>query len=81
LSAGPSYACQRDYPTGNDLAHPPPWLFDCSNGRDVDKLDTVKFEFDPQKSETNKAKHGIDFIEAQALWKSKHVLLYAKSFR
>ncbi|HKA39797.1 MAG TPA: BrnT family toxin [Burkholderiales bacterium] len=26
------------------------------------------FEFDPQKSAANHAKHGIDFIEAQALW-------------
>ena len=38
----------------------------------------MKFEFDPQKSAINKAKHGIDFIEAQALWKSKHVRLGAK---
>ena len=38
----------------------------------------MDFEFDLQKSETNKAKHGIDFVEAQALWKSKHVLLGAK---
>jgi uncharacterized protein len=38
----------------------------------------VKFEFDPQKSAINKAKHGIDFIEAQVLWKSKHVSLGAK---
>jgi uncharacterized DUF497 family protein len=38
----------------------------------------VQFEFDPRKSESNKAKHGIDFIEAQALWKSKHMLLAAK---
>jgi uncharacterized protein len=38
----------------------------------------VEFEFDPQKSETNKAKHGIDFVEAQALWRLKHVLLGAK---
>jgi uncharacterized DUF497 family protein len=38
----------------------------------------VEFEFDPLKSETNKAKHGIDFVEAQALWRSKHVLLGAK---
>lgn len=38
----------------------------------------MEFEFDPSKSESNKAKHGIDFIEAQALWKSKHVLLSAK---
>jgi uncharacterized DUF497 family protein len=26
------------------------------------------FEFDPVKSARNKAKHGIDFVEAQALW-------------
>jgi uncharacterized DUF497 family protein len=38
----------------------------------------VDFEFDPRKSKTNKAKHGIDFVEAQELWKSKHVLLGAK---
>lgn len=29
---------------------------------------TALFEFDEAKSRTNKAKHGIDFIEAQALW-------------
>ena len=28
----------------------------------------MKFEFDPKKSDTNKAKHDIDFIEAQELW-------------
>ena len=28
----------------------------------------MKFEFDPSKSKNNKKKHGIDFIEAQALW-------------
>jgi len=27
----------------------------------------MEFEFDPQKSEANKKKHGIDFYEAQAL--------------
>ncbi len=26
------------------------------------------FEFDPKKSDSNKKKHGIDFIEAQELW-------------
>ena len=26
------------------------------------------FEFDEAKSRANKAKHGVDFIEAQALW-------------
>lgn len=28
----------------------------------------MKFEFDPAKSVANKDKHGIDFVEAQALW-------------
>ncbi len=28
----------------------------------------MEFEFDVVKSRANKAKHGIDFIEAQALW-------------
>ena len=28
----------------------------------------MEFEFDSAKSAANKAKHGIDFVEAQALW-------------
>jgi len=28
----------------------------------------MNIEFDPGKSDTNKIKHGIDFIEAQELW-------------
>jgi uncharacterized DUF497 family protein len=28
----------------------------------------LRFDFDPAKSTANKAKHGIDFVEAQALW-------------
>jgi hypothetical protein len=28
----------------------------------------MEFEFEPAKSSSNKAKHGIDFYEAQALW-------------
>ena len=28
----------------------------------------MKFEFGSEKSEANKAKHGIDFVEGQALW-------------
>ena len=28
----------------------------------------MEFEFDPRKSASNKRKHGIDFVEAQALW-------------
>jgi len=34
----------------------------------------MNFEFDPTKSDTNKNKHGIDFIEAQALWKDADLL-------
>jgi uncharacterized DUF497 family protein len=29
----------------------------------------MDFEFDPEKSKKNKAKHGIDFVEVQELWK------------
>ncbi|MEA3246761.1 MAG: BrnT family toxin [Gemmatimonadota bacterium] len=28
----------------------------------------MDFEYDPAKSDANRAKHGIDFEEAQALW-------------
>lgn len=28
----------------------------------------MEFEFDPAKSASNKNKHGLDFVEAQALW-------------
>ena len=28
----------------------------------------MDFEFDPAKSVVNQAKHGIDFVAAQALW-------------
>lgn len=28
----------------------------------------IEFEFDEAKSRANKAKHGIDFVEAQVLW-------------
>ena len=31
-------------------------------------MSIMEFEFDPEKSEANKRKHGIDFVEAQALW-------------
>jgi uncharacterized protein len=30
--------------------------------------DPVEFEFDEARSRANKAKHGIDFVEAQVLW-------------
>jgi uncharacterized DUF497 family protein len=28
----------------------------------------MRFGFDPAKSAANKAKHGIDFVEGQAIW-------------
>ena len=34
----------------------------------------MDFEFDPRKSKRNKQKHGIDFIEAQALWDDPDLL-------
>jgi uncharacterized DUF497 family protein len=34
----------------------------------------MNFEFDPVKSEINKNKHGIDFIDAQALWSDPDLL-------
>jgi uncharacterized protein len=32
------------------------------------------FEFDTAKSESNRAKHGIDFVEAQSLWNDPMLL-------
>lgn len=34
----------------------------------------MEFEFDEAKSKSNKAKHGIDFVEAQALWDDPELL-------
>ena len=34
----------------------------------------VSFEFDPAKSESNRTKHGIDFVEAQSLWNDPMLL-------
>ena len=34
----------------------------------------MDFEFDSAKSETNKNKHGIDFIDAKALWNDPDLL-------
>ncbi len=34
----------------------------------------MDFEFDPWKSERNREKHGIDFVEAQALWDDPDLL-------
>ena len=32
------------------------------------------FEFDGAKSQSNRAKHGIDFVQAQALWSDPMLL-------
>ena len=34
----------------------------------------MPLEYDPTKSTTNKAQHGIDFEEAQVLWKDTRML-------
>gem|GEM_PF-531529 len=34
----------------------------------------MKFEYDSNKSEANKEKHGIDFNEAQSLWNDENLL-------
>ena len=34
----------------------------------------MEFEYDPKKSAANKHKHGIDFVEAQALWDDADLL-------
>ena len=31
----------------------------------------MEFEFDEDKSRANKAKHGLDFVDAQALWEDE----------
>jgi uncharacterized DUF497 family protein len=40
----------------------------------------MEFEFDPAKSESNREKHGIDFVEAQELWDdTNHLIVPARS--
>ena len=34
----------------------------------------MDFEFDEDKSRTNKQKHGIDFVKAQAVWNDPEVI-------
>ena len=34
----------------------------------------MEFEFDPAKSDNNKKKHGMDFVDAQALWNDPDVI-------
>jgi uncharacterized protein len=34
----------------------------------------MEFEFDPNKSAANKEKHGLDFVQAQAIWADDNVV-------
>ena len=34
----------------------------------------MDFEFDEHKSRSNKAKHGIDFVDAQLLWSDDRLI-------
>ena len=34
----------------------------------------MPFEYDPSKSQSNREKHGIDFLEAQELWADENRL-------
>jgi uncharacterized DUF497 family protein len=34
----------------------------------------LQFEYDDQKSQSNQAKHGIDFVKAQALWNDPYLI-------
>jgi len=36
----------------------------------------MKFEFDTTKSEINRVKHGIDFIESRQLWEDKNAMVF-----
>lgn len=35
----------------------------------------MQFQFDSRKSRSNRAKHGIDFVEAQRLWNDPDMLV------
>jgi len=40
----------------------------------------MEFDFDPEKSRTNLAKHGIDFEHAQQLWSDSSLLILPSRF-
>jgi uncharacterized protein len=39
----------------------------------------MNFEYDPDKSASNKSKHGIDFEEAKALWLDRNKIIVKAS--
>ena len=40
----------------------------------------MDFEYDPEKSTSNKSKHGIDFEEAQLLWEDDYAVEVPSAF-
>ncbi len=41
----------------------------------------MQYEYDPNKSASNKEKHGIDFDEAQTLWRDRFALAIPAKFQ
>ncbi len=39
-------------------------------------MSEVVFEYDSNKSESNKYKHGIDFVQAQQLWRDRNAIVF-----
>ena len=39
----------------------------------------MRFEFDPEKNRLNKLRHGLDFHDAQYLWKADHFVIEVES--
>jgi len=37
----------------------------------------MNFEFDINKSKSNKIKHGIDFVEAQEIWEDSNLIEFS----
>jgi hypothetical protein len=52
----------------HEHAGPAEEIRDPADSIEVYFLYQMRFEFDAAKSAANKTKHGIDFVEAQALW-------------
>ena len=40
-----------------------------------------RFKFDPEKSEANRKRHGVDLSWAQQLWDETHIIIPAKNVR
>ena len=41
----------------------------------------MQYEYDPEKSRLNKAKHGIDFEEAKALWSDENHIVVDSAYK